>query len=351
MKFRITIILITILSLSVVNVNCQQNNLNFDGIDDYVVLDALATPLSATSNFTVEFWIAADFNLNTSSVRTNLFAINPAAPGDNKFSIVMGSFSPSVQNGNICIYEAGGSTIYIQSSSSVGDSKCHHIAYVRSGSMGEAFIDGVSMGTIPTGTAIASNDRISLGQEWDNAASSDFFNGNIDELRIWNVARTQSEIQSNMSTTFTGSEPGLIAYYNFDQGITAGNNTGITTLNDLSPNNLDGTLTNFGLTGVTSNWIFGNCLSLSSVKEENSSMLALYPNPVTSFVTLKFKTFLDNAVITISNSMGQTVKQINQVTGEQLVVDIQTLSTGTYIVSVSEKSEMVAQQKMVIYMP
>ena len=58
------------------------------------------------------------------------------------------------------------------------------------------------------------------------------FEGFIDEVRIWNYARTQEEIQATMNITLNGDEPGLVGYWNFDDG----------TANDLSPNGNNGTL-------------------------------------------------------------------------------------------------------------
>lgn len=42
--------------------------------------------------------------------------------------------------------------------------------------------------------------------------------GVIDEVRIWSIARTQSEIQSAMNHYLTGNEPGLAAYWSFSEG-------------------------------------------------------------------------------------------------------------------------------------
>lgn len=47
----------------------------------------------------------------------------------------------------------------------------------------------------------------------------DFFPGLIDEVRFWNTARTQTEIQASMNEQLTGSESGLVAYYTFDERI------------------------------------------------------------------------------------------------------------------------------------
>jgi hypothetical protein len=58
-----------------------------------------------------------------------------------------------------------------------------------------------------------------------------------------------------MNCELIGNEPGLTAYYQFNQGIYGANNSSITNLNDLTANNFDGVLTNFSLTGTTSNWV------------------------------------------------------------------------------------------------
>ena len=87
-----------------------------------------------------------------------------------------------------------------------------------------------------------------------------YYNGEIDELRIWNTARTQTEIQANMNNELS-IETGLVASYQFNQGIANGNNAGETTLNDASGNGNNGTLNNFALNGTSSNWVNGVSLS------------------------------------------------------------------------------------------
>ena len=44
------------------------------------------------------------------------------------------------------------------------------------------------------------------------------FNGTIDEIRIWDHARTQKEIEEGITQELTGAEEGLIAYYRFNEG-------------------------------------------------------------------------------------------------------------------------------------
>ncbi|MFQ6048629.1 MAG: LamG-like jellyroll fold domain-containing protein, partial [Phycisphaerae bacterium] len=47
---------------------------------------------------------------------------------------------------------------------------------------------------------------------------NEFWQGTLDEIRIWNIARTEGEIRRDMHRTLSGSEPGLVGYWNFDEG-------------------------------------------------------------------------------------------------------------------------------------
>ena len=111
---------------------------------------------------------------------------------------------------------------------------------------------GVSVSTIRDGS-----EDLRLG-DWYSTVNSTYstFNGQMDEVRIWNVTRTQVEIQANMNSEIS-SATGLVASYNFNQGVANGNNAGVTTATDSSGNGNNGTLTNFALTGTTSNWVDG----------------------------------------------------------------------------------------------
>ena len=70
----------------------------------------------------------------------------------------------------------------------------------------------------------------------------------IDELRIWNDARTAAEIADNMEIELAGNESNLVAYYKMSNG------SG-TTLTDNSSNSNTGTLTNMVTSGGSSDWV------------------------------------------------------------------------------------------------
>ncbi len=161
------IVLIFCCQLQLTFAQSSNNALRLDGIDDYVNLNTVIASLSVSSDFTIEFWVKNDFTKNTVQPRVNFVAINPAAPAENKFAIIMGE-PGTLQSGRLSIYEAFGSTKYLTSPGLVGDQQCHHVAYVRTGLTGEGFLDGVSFGTIAVGAVLAADDRISIGQDWDN---------------------------------------------------------------------------------------------------------------------------------------------------------------------------------------
>src|SRR4029079_6982062 len=62
-----------------------------------------------------------------------------------------------------------------------------------------------------------------------------FLNGQVDDLRLWNVARSASDISGNRNSELTGSETGLAGYWKFNEG------TGLTAA-DATANHNDGKL-------------------------------------------------------------------------------------------------------------
>ena len=196
-------------------VTAQDNSLHFDGIDDYVDLtSALQADLTGKSDFTVEFWIKADATIQ-SEVRVGLFTQNTVL-GGNRFLLVLGGVGSlgDPNTGQITIFEDG-SGIEFTSSTVVGDNTWHHIAYTRTGGTGELFIDGNSEGTHSADIAFGAIDLYSLGQEYDGGGPipSDFYGGNMDDVRIWCVAKTQAEIQANMNMEIDCNTADLVAYY------------------------------------------------------------------------------------------------------------------------------------------
>ena len=121
--------------------------------------------------------------------------------------------------------------------------KWYHVAGVWFNTQVSLFVNGELRGATNTETTLHSPSRRDdlLGHPTIGAYShasgkhEKFFNGLIDEVRVWNIARTQEEIQDAMDRTLTSDEinsGNLVGYWNFDDG----------SAKDLSPNHNDGRL-------------------------------------------------------------------------------------------------------------
>lgn len=111
----------------------------------------------------------------------------------------------------------------------------HHLAATYDGTLFRFYYDGVFMaagaGTIGDGGGAT----LKLGGSGDCYGLG--FGGKMDNVRIWNTARTQEEIQADMFGCINGIETGLAGAWNFDEG--SGN-----IAFDLSPYHNNGTLVN-----------------------------------------------------------------------------------------------------------
>ena len=99
----------------------------------------------------------------------------------------------------------------------------------------EFFINGQSQsGGQSGGAGDGKAASLGLGFRTDNQGHMD---GALDEVRIWNVARTQAEILANKDNALTGDEANLAAYWSFDEGQGVGSY-------DWSDNGMNATLIN-----------------------------------------------------------------------------------------------------------
>jgi hypothetical protein len=114
-----------------------------------------------------------------------------------------------------------------------------HIAMVHDGGILKAYKNGELVGSVASGTTQQPNTGalpvLYLGGIIVTPSRNYTFQGQIDEVRLWNVARSETEINADMQQLLTGSEIGLAAYYQMSDG------SGLT-LTDDSVNNWNGAL-------------------------------------------------------------------------------------------------------------
>lgn len=108
-----------------------------------------------------------------------------------------------------------------------GSDGWHHVALTFDGSETVWYHNGDPLGNPRSvfGMNVADNNY-RIGSRID----AEFFDGYIDELRIWSTARTEAEVLNNFDAGVSGSSPNLVAYWDFEND-----------LEDVTGNGHDGT--------------------------------------------------------------------------------------------------------------
>ena len=223
------------------------NALAFDGSNDYVNLGNPATfNFDGVKPYTLEAWVMLN------AIGTEMAVIGKYNRG------IAGQFHITINTAGAVIGSREVSPYGVTSTQVLQTGKYYHLATTYDGANLSLYINGILEASVAMGTIASNTDIVLIGSKKNLGSPAYFFNGNIDEVRIWNIARTQSEIQSAMNSPLAGNETGLLAYYNSDQGIAGGTNTPITALVDKTANANNGTLYNFAKTGSTSNFVAGS---------------------------------------------------------------------------------------------
>ncbi|MBD3891434.1 LamG-like jellyroll fold domain-containing protein [Olleya marilimosa] len=235
----------------IVNVMAPATHLSFDGVDDYVNIN-IGTFTTQNLNYTHEFWF------KTTSANSTIFNFSDTGMPNS------GGFNKTIylQNGNLVSYVYNGSANYITSTTTFNDDNWHHVTEIVTLSERSLYVDGTLIGT-DTSFSNQNFGYIVLGAS--NITPGIYFEGEIDEVRIWNTALSIDDVNSTGNCQLEGDEANLLAYYQFNQGTDATDNTSVTTLIDATTNAYNGNLINFSLTGNTSNWLAGSPIGIAPI--------------------------------------------------------------------------------------
>lgn len=101
----------------------------------------------------------------------------------------------------------------------VETNRWYHLAMTYDGKVLKLYVDGIlqSSPTNIVGTIKNSSVKMAIGCN-PGTTNAEFFNGWIDEVRIWSRALDASEIAENMNKILTGTENGLVGYFRFEEG-------------------------------------------------------------------------------------------------------------------------------------
>jgi hypothetical protein len=94
----------------------------------------------------------------------------------------------------------------------------HHVAGTYDGTTMSVYIDGALDGSLSTTTAVLTNtEPLYIGVDLPGA--TEYFDGALSEVRVWNVARSAADIKAAMNSRLVGTESGLVVLCHFTDGI------------------------------------------------------------------------------------------------------------------------------------
>jgi hypothetical protein len=194
-------------------VNKTVQALQFNGTTDYVRLSSSASLTSFGNEITIESWIklnsygSSGGNIITSG-NENEYAFAIMANG--KLVVTMVNVNTQVNAAFI-----GKTTLALNN--------WYHVAFTYNGSVESILINGVVDTVFATSGNVSTfqyQEYITIGAYTENNTfHGSYFNGIMDELKIWNIARTQSQIQTSMNSELLGTESGLVGYWKMNGNV------------------------------------------------------------------------------------------------------------------------------------
>jgi Concanavalin A-like lectin/glucanases superfamily len=198
--------------------------LSFDGVNDYLEVadaDSLSFGNGTTDTpLTIETW----FRPNTMTAKQNL--IGKWGDGSNqeyKLYIASGTIRLDLRDST----RQATISAYTTSSQVSLTGGWHHLAVTYDGRGGPLaangvtiYVDGVviPINRINNASYVAMQNSAAILQIGRESAAFKQYNGALDEIRLWNVARTQDNIQTSASQELTGAVPGLNGYWRLNEG-------------------------------------------------------------------------------------------------------------------------------------
>lgn len=144
-----------------------------------------------------------------------------------------------------------------------------HVAFTYNGVIAKTFINGNLVHSINASgiinDAYTPDDNLRIGGRIPE--QNQYFHGNIDEVRIWNSALTDSQINNQYNQQLVGDESGLIGYWSLDEG------TGSTTI-DKTSNGNNGTFNNQTFWTSPGALSGGNTVTLTVIDANGNSSTA-----------------------------------------------------------------------------
>lgn len=306
--------------------------LDFDGVNDYVQTNV---KLAATNTFSIEAWVYPRASVYNRLI-TNF--TNTAVSGEFLFD----TYGGGTDNGRglrFLIKGAGTLSTTVTAPSVLTTNSWNHVAVTFDNGEIKLYVDGIQVGTATAGFAgiAANNNAIRIGEDV-TIGTAEYFNGKMDEIRIWNTARSVAEIQANMNTCLSGTETGLKTYFKISEGTGAtitdikGNTTATLTSMDPVTDWVSGKVDciasacSYQMTNLVT-VIVDNTTELSDEGRSNAK-ITIAPNPVVS--DLNIQSDAEIIKVGVYSMLGDLM-----LTSTQNKVNVSALTSGVYIVELT----------------
>lgn len=329
-------IILFIINITLLTTIVAQNDtsLYFDGINDYVEVPNTAMNSIGTNDFTIEAWIKGDESLQ---IAHPTILSNSSAFG-NGCVIFFHDLWGGSQSKMLCIQYGSFNHMIINNGTYNGsllDGTCHHIAITRQGNVISFYADGVLFGTKTTTVNLDISGPLPLWMgRYDNLNNE--YKGLLSQVRIWNVARTETEISSNLNISIPGSTPNLLSYWELNEG------SGQVIIDKTT--NANGQLGSSLSTDINdpqrnTDFCINTSINIQEIKPEIS--LTISPNPNNGIFKVELKN--KDAAVEIYDIVGKKVFSKNNI-NNKITIDITDQSSGIYFIKVLTKGRVISQK-------
>lgn len=200
-------------------------------------------------------------------------------------------------------------------------------------------------------------DKVMCKPQNNNAYSGDFVTG---EYLPWAVSPSDS-ICDSLITWYDSSNPGTMAWGTgighwpgetnkyLALKLIVGTNTyyGWARL-DLLATSTSFTIKDYAYESTPNACIQAGQTNLGIHGNTTRNIFSVFPNPFISTTTIQTIGNLKNATLTIYNSNGQMIKQVNNISGQTVSLSRDHLTSGLYFIRLTEKNKIIAIEKLII---
>ncbi|MFT5778398.1 MAG: hypothetical protein ACI837_001354 [Crocinitomicaceae bacterium] len=307
----------------------NESCLDFDGVDDYVFVGDVND--LGLLNFTIEAWVYVEGTSGIGNKIINKGCTSVGTPSNAGYGLR--TSKTAADELEFHLGHSDGSSTRVLYIGLVTD-QWVHMAGVREQNTAYLYINGVLVAQESTGVVynVDTNVPLTIGamDKLGMFPVAEFMDGKIDEVRIWNVARTVDEIIANMDCAIASPQTNLLAVYNLNEtsGILASDASGF--------NNAGGLIS-------SPVWVASTVALACNVEITESQLeeTLVVPNPFDSEISIENPSRFDN--YSLIDMTGKIVQKGMLTSAEISVLEI---NAGSYLLVLNQGNQVVSRVKV-----